>query len=74
MSGLEYRNLLDLAEHPAIGWQDRVRVYRIMSARKWGQITDAEVAEISAIRARAARPLKAAYHKFSDPEPPPDAA
>ena len=74
MSGLEYRNLLYLAECPGIAWQDRARVYQIMSARRWGQITDAEVAEISAIRARAARPLRAAYHKFSDPEPPPDAA
>jgi hypothetical protein len=56
MNGLEYRNLIDLAENRALTPRERLAVDGIIAAYKYGELPDRAVAEVAFIRACAARP------------------
>jgi hypothetical protein len=80
MNGVEYRNLCDLAEHAALDAIDRAAANQALLLNKYGSLSDAMLAEISWIRACAARPsLRAeedlvtkAWRRLGKPRPPPD--
>ena len=58
MNGVEYRNLCDLAECGGLDAEDREELNRMLRIWRWGNLPDYVVAQVSQIRARAAR----AYH------------
>ncbi len=68
MNEVEHRNLIDLAEHPALRFTERLTIDRLIADRKYVRLTDLDIALVSAIRSRIAR---SALER--SPEPP-DAA
>ena len=56
MDGMEYKNLCALAEHDALDEIDKAAVNRALLLNKYGDLSDAMLAEIAWIRACAARP------------------
>lgn len=80
MGGLEYRNLCDLVENRALDEIDKAAINRALRLDKYGPLSDSQIAEISWIRACAARPglrasediVSKAWRRLGKPRPAPD--